>query len=58
MRRLLFEDNSFDVVVSGVFLHTVGKQHGRHRLSQTENRLSLSLSLSLSESLETSSTAH
>jgi hypothetical protein len=47
VRRLPFGDNIFDVVVSGVFLHTVGKEHGRHRCPPIENPLSLSLSLSL-----------
>ncbi|KAL1206539.1 hypothetical protein V5N11_027109 [Cardamine amara subsp. amara] len=38
VRRLPFGDNYFDVVVSAVFLHTVGKEYGQKTVEATAER--------------------
>ncbi|PON68473.1 Methyltransferase type [Trema orientale] len=38
-RRLPFGDNYFDVVVSGVFVHTVGKEHGPRTVAASAERM-------------------
>ncbi|XP_022139371.1 uncharacterized protein LOC111010323 [Momordica charantia] len=38
-RRLPFGDNYFDVVVSGVFVHTVGKEHGPRTVEAAAERM-------------------
>lgn len=39
VRRLPFGDNYFDVVVSGVFVHTVGKEHGHRTVEAAAERM-------------------
>ncbi|KAF5478720.1 hypothetical protein F2P56_005258 [Juglans regia] len=39
VRRLPFGDNCFDVVVSGVFVHTVGKEHGHRTVEAAAERM-------------------
>ncbi|CAN8252825.1 unnamed protein product [Cochlearia groenlandica] len=39
VRRLPFTDNYFDVVVSAVFLHTVGKEHGQKTVEAAAERM-------------------
>ncbi|KAF5461016.1 hypothetical protein F2P56_020845 [Juglans regia] len=39
VRRLPFGDNSFDVVMSGVFVHTVGKEHGNRTVEAAAERM-------------------
>ena len=38
VRSLLFDDNYFDVVVSGVFMHTVGKEYGKRTVEAAAER--------------------
>ncbi|KAJ7948605.1 2-phytyl-1,4-beta-naphthoquinone methyltransferase, chloroplastic [Quillaja saponaria] len=38
-RRLPFPDNYFDVVVSGVFVHTVGKEYGHRTVEASAERM-------------------
>lgn len=38
-RRLPFGDNYFDVVVSGAFVHTVGKEHGQRTVEAAAERI-------------------
>ena len=39
VRRLPFGDNYFDVVVSGVFVHTIGKEHGPRTAEAAAERM-------------------
>ncbi|XP_021894762.1 uncharacterized protein LOC110812319 [Carica papaya] len=39
VRRLPFGDNYFDVVVSGVFVHTVGKEYGHRTVEASAERV-------------------
>ena len=38
VRSLLFGDNYFDVVVSGVFVHMVGKEYGKRTVEAAAER--------------------
>ena len=38
VRSLLFGDNYFDVVVSGVFVHMVGKEYGKRKVEAAAER--------------------
>lgn len=39
VRRLPFSDNYFDVVVSAVFLHTIGKEYGQKTVEAAAERM-------------------